>query len=76
MLPSEWNANNSDTEEQTEKQMGQHNPETAKDKPDDVHNGRQASGIGRGIFNFNPKGSEANYRKFETLYTKWNTYNG
>ena len=75
MLPSERYTNYSNTEKQTEKQMGQYNPETTEYKPDDVHNGWQASGIGRGVCDSNTKRCESYYRKLKALYAKWNTYN-
>ena len=45
MLPPEGYTNNGDTKQQAQKQVCNCNPESAKDQPDNIHDGGQTSCI-------------------------------
>jgi hypothetical protein len=73
MLPAKRDSDNGNTEKKAKEKVCQCDPESTENNPDDVHDGRKASGIGRSICNFYTKGREANNGKFKTLQPKRDT---
>ena len=75
MLSSERYPYNGDAKKDAEKQVRQHNPKTAKDEPDDVHYGRQTTGVVWVRCYSDPKWRQADHRKLKTLQAEWDAYN-
>lgn len=76
MLPSKWNADDGQTEQQAEKKMRKCHPYPAKHNPEDIHERIQASGAGRRIGDHRAKRHQRRNSQLKKLYTKRDANDG
>ena len=72
MLPRPGDSDDGDPEQDSEKHVGKHYPDSADEKPDDIHNCWKASGRIIHVFYFLSERPQSQNAQFKTLKAKGN----
>lgn len=76
VLFAEWDAYDSDTQEETEDDVAYPCPKTSEDKPEDIQGDADAAGRAVGITDFCTERPQAQQTYLEGLQCYWDAYDG